>query len=251
MKPLKSSEIFSVLLVIFGLLLLSGSLYGAWAGKAIYFLTEISILVVVIVFIKLRGLSVKALLRWRYISSKNWVWILILSVSSAILLDEVDKILIFIGVTPVEFLEKVSVGYRTESVSDMFWLMLGVGFTAPWVEESIFRGFIQATLESKYSIPIAIILTSILFALIHMQPYWFIQLIALSLITGFCSWKFHSIIPSVAIHSANNIWTLIMINDLIPNFKNIYSPNDHVILVILFPATFVFAYSLYKLRDDK
>jgi len=190
-----------------------------------------------------------ATLRWRPPKSYIWKYLVILSLSATVILDEIDKLLIATGIIPPEFLYRVVTIYSINSMSDVFWLMLGVGVAAPWVEESIFRGFIQSTFESKYSIPVAIILTSILFSLMHLQPYWYIQLTILSIIAGYCSWKFDSIFPGVVIHAVNNIWTLILINNLTPKLEKIYSPSNHVNIIVLFLASLGIIYSLYKLNN--
>ena len=248
MNSLKLSDLISVMLIISGLIISADGLFGAWAGRARHFLTEIMLLMSLLAYIKLRGLPLRALLRWNPIMKGSWLLIVILSLSSAVLLDEFDRIIKGLLSVPHEFTESIKDAYQADSLSGFIWLILGLGIAAPWVEESIFRGFFQRGLESMTSLQAAILIPAFLFAIIHLQPYWFIQLMAISLIAGYCASITDSIIPAVAVHSANNIWSLQLINDALPYFKSYYLWRGHVNLILIFLALFGFIYSLARLR---
>ncbi len=74
-------------------------------------------------------------------------------------------------------------------------------------EEASFRGFLQAPLEQRYGPAIAIAVTSLFFALIHIThglallafllPYY----LAVSVVYGILAWRTGSILPGVALHS--------------------------------------------------
>lgn len=247
LKSFKLSELLSILLVVLGLMLLSEPIFGAWSGQAKYFLTEITILAFIILVIKIRGLSTVKLLRWRPVKAKYWITLAVLTITSTILLSEIDKVINVLISTPLEYLADIEKSYKFNSISDIIWMVFGIGITASWVEESIFRGLIQNTLEAKYSYLVAIIVTSILFALIHMQAYWFIQLTLLSLVTGICVWRMDSIIPGVLIHSANNVWSLIQINDLTPNIEKLLGWNNNYYILIIIAIIYGFINSLKKI----
>jgi len=57
-----------------------------------------------------------------------------------------------------------------------------------------------------------ILLTSLVFGIIHLNPWAFIQIILLGVFMGIVAQKTNSIIPSVIIHSINNFLAFIFIN---------------------------------------
>ena len=40
--------------------------------------------------------------------------------------------------------------------------------------------------------------------MIHMNPYWFIQIYILGILLGFLAWKTNSVIPPLILHGINN-----------------------------------------------
>ncbi len=250
MKAFTISEIVSILLILLGLLLLSDLLFGTWAGQAKYILTELTLLTFVIAFIKLRGLSISTLLRWNPVQVKCWKYLILLALASTFLLNEFDKLIIIITSTPPEFLTALEKSYQFNSVSDLLWLMIGIGIAASCVEESIFRGMVQTTLESKYSFVVAIVITSILFALVHLKPYWFPQLTLLSLIAGYSTWKMNSIVPGVLIHGANNIWSLLKINGFAQEFGTEINWDSNFYFGTITIAIIGVIYSLINLKQN-
>lgn len=64
--------------------------------------------------------------------------------------------------------QNVGFGYFI-TTSDRIFAMLAIVFIAPIVEEIIMRGWLYGKLRDKFKIPLAIFLTSILFAVLHGQ----------------------------------------------------------------------------------
>ncbi len=90
---------------------------------------------------------------------------------------------------------------------EAFLLVLGLGLAAPIAEESLFRGVIQQTLEARTDVTRGVLLTSLIFASLHLQYWWLIQLLLMAVILGYLAWRWDSIIPAVMIHAANNLWS--------------------------------------------
>lgn len=101
---------------------------------------------------------------------------------------------------------------QTLSVFDMLMLVLGVCIVAPIVEEVIFRGLAYARLvKSRAGVTGAIIITSLVFTVIHTQ-YDFTVLIILSLfafLLGYVRYKTGNIFYCIAIHMQINILSTI------------------------------------------
>ncbi len=87
------------------------------------------------------------------------------------------------------------------------------GLITPIVEEAIFRGYLlRAMFRNKFSMPAAIIVTSLVFTLSHLTFAHAPAIFIAGLILGFVSYSFYSIIPCIIIHSIFNIMVLIDIN---------------------------------------
>ena len=92
------------------------------------------------------------------------------------------------------------------------WLAVGVltAGAVPLVEELVFRGWIQHTLERWWGPAPAILAATALFTLAHLgRPHWSILLVptTLGLATGTAVWLARSIWPAIAIHA---LWNLAM-----------------------------------------
>ncbi len=108
-------------------------------------------------------------------------------------------------------------------MSDWVLLLFGVVIIAAVSEEMIFRGFLQISLEKKGDINRAVILSSITWTLIHVNPYWAIQIFITGVILGFLAWRTDSAYPSMIVHAANNFLSLLFINmDIEADFPGIY-----------------------------
>ncbi|SHI83042.1 hypothetical protein SAMN05443429_10558 [Cruoricaptor ignavus] len=90
-------------------------------------------------------------------------------------------------------------------------LVMTVGF-APVLEEIIFRGIIQKGLQNKGWQPIsAIIFSSLLFAIIHGNPWQAIGAFLLGFVLGFVYWRTGSLLNSILLHAFNNLVSCLLI----------------------------------------
>lgn len=90
--------------------------------------------------------------------------------------------------------------------NNTFMLVLFLSYVCvigPILEEVIFRGIILKTMQ-KYGNFTAVITTSILFAMFHLNLVQFAQPILIGIILGFVTIKSDSIIPAIFIHIFNN-----------------------------------------------
>ena len=77
-------------------------------------------------------------------------------------------------------------------------------FLVPPIEEAIFRGGLWKLSEWKLSPYWTWILTSLLFAAVHMEPLHVIGLLPFSFFAGWLRLKTNEIGPSTVAHMANN-----------------------------------------------
>jgi membrane protease YdiL (CAAX protease family) len=82
-------------------------------------------------------------------------------------------------------------------------------FSAPFVEEVIYRGVLYSGLRKFFGIPATIIAVTVLFAGVHVPQYWgawasLTGLMLLSLVLTIVRARTKSILPCVVIHTVNN-----------------------------------------------
>lgn len=87
-----------------------------------------------------------------------------------------------------------------------FLAIISSGIIGPIYEEILFRYLLYNRLKKKYSIKKSILITTIIFALIHMSPIKIIYAFILGLILNIAYEKYRNIIVPILIHiSANTI----------------------------------------------
>jgi membrane protease YdiL (CAAX protease family) len=91
------------------------------------------------------------------------------------------------------------------------WVLLTAGsIIAGICEETGFRGYMQAPLEKKYGPFTAILITSVMFTLVHISHSWALPILPhiffASMLLGILAWKTNSIIPGIIGHSILDIF---------------------------------------------
>ncbi|MFC2130491.1 lysostaphin resistance A-like protein [Bacteroidota bacterium] len=87
-----------------------------------------------------------------------------------------------------------------------------IGALIPAVsEETLFRGFLQTSLEQEMPAVKAIIITSLIFSILHLNPIGFLPLLCIGVYLGFTAWASRSLVLPVIIHFTNNAIAVIVI----------------------------------------
>lgn len=94
--------------------------------------------------------------------------------------------------------------------SSFIYLILSVCIIAPIIEEVIFRGIILNGMLKRYNPSTAIIISSLLFALIHGNLHQEINAFLLALIIGCIYYKTHSLYLTIYCHFFNNTASFIL-----------------------------------------
>lgn len=106
--------------------------------------------------------------------------------------DEMKKILAEIARTPINLVA----------------MFVAIAIAAPIVEELLFRGFLQNALTKYVPVWGAILLSSFLFSLVHLQPYAIPGLMSLSIAFGYLYHRTGSLRTNILLHMANNSFAL-------------------------------------------
>ena len=149
------------------------------------------------------------------------------SIGLIILSDEFDR-LIQVFIPSPNYIIDLNSLLQPESIWGYILLIIAVAIIAPIGEELLFRGFLQQFLEQNWKdITRAILITSLFFSIIHMNPYWFIQIYVLGVMLGFLSWKTNSIFPPLILHALNN-GTALLFSFIDIEKSSLYLWNNHV-----------------------
>jgi membrane protease YdiL (CAAX protease family) len=191
------------------------------------FVSTLMIALPVIVYLRINGLSIRRRLRINRISKNTLFSIIIISVGFIIIIDELDRIVYALFGSP-DFLSELVEQLKITSVLNGILIILTTIIVAPLVEEMLFRGFLQKVLEESWEdITKAILVTSLFFALVHLNPYWIVQIYLLGMLLGYLSWRTNSIIPGIILHGLNNGFA-VALNNAEDVFNRYYNWHNHV-----------------------
>lgn len=132
------------------------------------------------------------------------------------------------------------------------WGYLTIGLLAPIAEEMVFRGAIlKSLLNTRLSVSTAVMLSALLFALIHFNPVQMPHAFLVGLLLGWMYQRTGSILPSVAFHWVNNSVAYVLYN-LYPNpdmkLADLFSGSQtHVLMAVAF-SLLILLPALYQLH---
>ncbi len=161
-----------------------------------------------LVVTRIRKYSFRTMLGWRWNGFNIWTCIIIVGgfyiLSGAILylLPEQENDLIRI---------------LKSSRNAVYVVSFLATFTAPLVEEVVYRGILYSAFQRSAGVPAAVLITSVLFASIHFFQYWgspgtIILICILSLVLTLLRARTGNLLPCIALHTVlNGSQSLLMI----------------------------------------
>lgn len=199
---------------------------------------ELGLIILPLFFLKRKGFSIKEIFRWNPVDKNIVLIAIIIGLAMTIVGDELDR-LINIIFTPPDFLKQLELSLKINSTLDLILLFIGTVIIASLVEESVFRGFLQISLERYQNVTKAVIYSSIFWALTHLVVFWAIQIFLMGIVLGYLAWRTKSIIPSAICHGINNGLALLFNNIEGNGFYALYEWKGHVSPLILIPAIII------------
>lgn len=141
-------------------------------------------------------------------SARDWWGIPIGVASQLILVNLVMLPLRF--VFPERFsVEEVERRARELVEATQGWWWLAIIFVvvigAPAIEELVYRGFIQGSLQRRLAPVVALVLSAVWFTVVHLQPIEFPGLFAFALVLGWCRMRTGNIGMAWVAHVAFNV----------------------------------------------
>lgn len=210
-RPEPVEALMLVMMTFFGILFLSmitaSIFFGETAIKEnsasigfLFLTSRILFLIVPLYYSKQKGFPLTEVFRLRKVSAHTLFMAILLGISITILAEEVSSLIQMLVPLPESFKELNK--QHTEFVLGNWhiYFLLSV-VLIPIVEEFMFRGFLQTTLEARGNPSRAVVLTSVTWALIYMDPYSAIPILFMGIFIGYLAWQSRSIIPSIIAHA--------------------------------------------------
>lgn len=101
-----------------------------------------------------------------------------------------------------EFMKQIFLEFANQNGLFSF---IAIVIAAPVIEELIFRGIILNGLLQKYSPVKSIIISSILFGIVHLNPWQFISALIIGFFSGWVYYRTRKLTLSILIHLVNNL----------------------------------------------
>ena len=226
------------------LFLVTGSLMNI-LGKGGYLVSEMMLIFPAMIFLVKYKYSWKRALRLNGISGKLMLISLIIGLAMTVVSDEIDRLISMLYPLPDDIVDAIVQSLIISNIWDLLLIGTGVVIVAGFAEEALFRGFIQRSLEAKRGVTKAVTTASIIFALIHFNSWWIIQILILSMLLGILAWRADSIVPGIIIHAVNNALGLWSANSQIEELP-VYSLKGHVSPLVLIPAIILLVWGVKR-----
>jgi len=128
-------------------------------------------------------------------------------------------------------------------------IIISSGILGPILEEFIFRGIIYNGLNKKYIKILSIILTSVLFSLMHTNSISIIYSFALSFLLIYVYEKYKTLKAPIIMHITSNTFSILYVYML--NFNNMINEFINYILLIIFIVGLIIYYVVIIRKDLK
>lgn len=221
----------TIIITVVALLFKSNSVLEGNAS-ILFIIGGIIFLIVPIIYVRIREYNARELFRLNVPPGEVLLLSIPLGISLSVLTDEIDRIIQIFLPAPEIFLQYLD-SLKAETPVDWILLIFGVVIIASVSEEILFRGFLQVSLERKGDITRAVILSSVSWTIIHVNPYWAIQIFITGVIIGFLAWRTNSVFPSMILHATNNFISLLFINYHLEESMDWYFLGGHVSPVVI------------------
>lgn len=129
-------------------------------------------------------------------AAASWTLAVVLQMTTSMLLPDA-----------AEYLDTVMAGITSDSVLVNILLIVVM---APISEELFIRGIILRRAEKSFGLIGCMVLSTVMFAVFHMNPIQFIYVIPGGMLLGYVGVKYHSVIPCIIIHMINNGLSMIV-----------------------------------------
>ena len=205
-------DLFFVITLTFLLLITVEVVWRGSLNKCKILFLEFLTLLPVLIFILVKKFSFRDVFRWQKVNGHILLVSGIIGLGLSIVIDELDCLIQKFISMPEELYQGMRESMMFDTTGELILLILGVVIMAAFAEEMLFRGFFQGSLEQITNPPKAILVTAFVFAFVHFNPWWFVEILILSIFLGIMVWRSGSLFPCVIVHAVNNALAIVLIN---------------------------------------
>ena len=237
-----SFHLISLILIVILQITLTGYSIEDFS-RVIFIVGGLYFLIVTLAYLKIRNFPILETLRLKSVAAETALLGAVIGLTAGILTDEIDVLRQMVVENPKWFDDMMQY-FGATGAFDWLLLIIGVVILASLSEEFLFRGFLQLALEKQGDVTRAVLLTSLVWTMVHLNIFWALQTFIIGVIIGFLVWKCGSIIPAIIAHATNNFFSLLFHN--YESSLGWYRMGDHVSLIVLAVALPVFLWGMRR-----
>ncbi len=231
-RPLTALSLVLVsMLLIFGV----GFLLALWVrrpgtppdARAVIFAAEWLLLIPELGYLRWKKLSLVRVFRLNPVPVSLIAAAVVLTIGLVPLTDALDRLIEVWIPMPKDMEEMLKLSFDFHNPLFFYVAFFSATLFAGTFEEMLFRGFFQGVWERNFSAGWAIGISATLFALVHLNPWWLVQILILGILLGYIAFRSQSVIPGIFVHVLNNMIALFFLN-LPEKGKNWYAVDGTV-----------------------
>ncbi len=171
--------------------------------------------------------------------------------------SELENILAGVMGRSTEFSEVILKISQMPGISGLIISIFIVAVMPAFIEELLFRGLIQKNLCVKYGNTKGVLITAILFSIIHFNPSAVISILIVSLMFGYIYLKTDNLVYSIILHFCNNFINVILFRYNSFEIKGLnisIAAIEHVSWYLIIPITIItllLTYVIIKFKYEK
>lgn len=181
-----------------------------WASLAIEVLVYFLPVFILIHLSKLRETRIFSI-RGR-ISFRLGVLIIAVAAAYTVSASTLIELAHYIWPIPESYVNTIIEGMRADSIPEFFGVVLASALVPAVAEELLFRGVVQPALIKRIGPTLGIVLTALLFAFNHLNPWMFVPLFIVGTLFGFLAYKTGTFWAGALAHFGNNLLAIIELN---------------------------------------
>lgn len=239
------------LAVYFIILIFSAWLAPAHTSPNVYWQSALLQLVLILAFPAMMLLIRKSSLRQSYalkkISFQMLVWTALIGISAIPWLEEINYLQVVALHFPSDWQEHLLGMIRAETPPKLMLVFFSLAIVPAICEESFFRGFFFSGFGKDWGTVNILFLSSLLFALFHLNPVAFLPAFFAGMIMGLSRSITGSILPPILIHFMMNSWTILIINSSLHLTIPWSLQLAPVPIALLIPSLLVLLFSVWKI----
>ena len=176
-------------------------------GIGMIILELLSFGVVIIIGFKKSKQKFNEVFKFNKVSLAHWAAIIIFMIGFIIVSSEIDNVINYFLPMP-KFLQNL---FETLIVEQMFAVsVILVGIIPAVTEEMFFRGVLLNGFQRNYSEKKAILISSLIFGIIHLNPWQFVTAFIIGLVMAWVYINTKSILLCIYMHLFNNVIVVIV-----------------------------------------